>query len=167
MTEPVIFIDAGVFLGMHHRDVEVRAHCLAFFHRQQACDRVRMNYEQIGVCDAIIWRQSRRVQDAYYPFMDRLHSDMPLQRGGYTFEEMRLALAQPELQDLRPEQALLAGQVLRSEGLLFTRDPALRRLGCLRAHLMEPEAPAHNAGFAAPLQALYEASRVFVYADEH
>lgn len=72
-------VDATVFLGMHHRDDELRRRSLglfcSFFTR-----KVRMNYEQVGICDAVIWQQSREVQDLYYPFMDRLHTDMKILR---------------------------------------------------------------------------------------
>jgi hypothetical protein len=73
MRERTIFVDASVFLGMHHRDESVRNHSLWFFRHQYAA-AVKMNYEQVGICDAVIWQESREVQDLYYPFMDRLHT---------------------------------------------------------------------------------------------
>lgn len=167
MTEPLVFIDAGAFLGMHNGDAEIRERCLAFFRQRLASDRVRMNYEQIGICDAVIWRLSREVQDAYYPFMDRLHTDMAIQRMGYDFDDLHMALS-PELHGLRPEQALLAAQTMRSDSWLFTHDPALCRLAGLRGRLFEPAVPrSAEAAFPGPLQPLYETSRCFVYADEH
>jgi predicted nucleic acid-binding protein len=166
LTEPTIFVDASVFLGMHHRDVETRDRCLTFFRRHLASDRVIMNYEQIGICDAVIWRQNRQVQDAYYPFMDRLHSDMAVQRSGYVFEDICLAREERELRGLRAEQALLAAQVLRTGGSLATRDPVLRRLLCLRTCLFDLATAASATSFPAELETLYESSRCYLHTDE-
>lgn len=162
MADQPHFVDATVFLGMHHRDDAVRDRSLAYF-RDRYVAEVWMNYEQIGICDAVIWRQRREVQDLYYPFMDRLHSDMQIVRLGYRRPELELALGNPELRDLAPEQALLAGQVLARGGLLATHDAALRALPCLRDRLWDFAAGGRTADFPAELQALYEVSRVFVY----
>jgi predicted nucleic acid-binding protein len=165
MVEGAPFIDAGVFLGMHHEDELTRRRSLAFF-RGHVDAEARMNFEQIGICDAIIWQKSRKVQDLYYPFMDRLHSDMRILREGYTFREIDLALSHHELKGLLPEQALLAAQVLHRGVALFTHDPALRRLPCLRSHLGDFEALDPRAAFPPELEALYEPSRSFVHTAE-
>jgi hypothetical protein len=123
-----------------------------------------MNFEQVGICDAVIWRQRREVQDAYYPFMDRLHSDMQIVREGYQMRELDLALGHPELKSLRPEQALLAAQVIAREGVLATHDPALHRLPCLRSRTWDFASAHQDAVFPEDLQALYEMSRAFVHA---
>jgi len=165
MIEDAPFIDAGVFLGMHHEDDRIRKRSLAFF-RSHFARQVRMNFEQIGICDAIVWRQSRQAQDLYYPFMDRLHSEMRILREGYAFREINLALDRRELRGLRPEQALLAGQALHREGVLFTHDPALRGLACLRSRLGNFDALDPRAAFPPDLQALYESSRSFIHTAE-
>jgi predicted nucleic acid-binding protein len=161
MRDRVPLVDASVFLGMHHRDDAIRQRSLAFFcsHYER---RVWMSYEQVGICDAVIWRQHRAIQDRYYPFMDRLHSDMAIVREGYRAEELGLAAEHPELRGLRTEQALLAAQVLARDGVLVSHDAALRGVPCLRARLWE-FAPS-PAAFPAELQGLYEESRVFVHA---
>jgi hypothetical protein len=162
MRDRVPVVDATVFLGMHHKDEVIRQRSLGFF-RSHYSDHVWMNYEQVGVCDAVIWRQDRAVQDQYYPFMDRLHSEMQIVRGGYRVEELDLALGHPELKSLRPEQALLAAQALARATVLVTHDPDLRAVPCMRPRLWDfPPAPA-SAQFPAELQALYERSRVFVH----
>lgn len=163
MPEPARFVDASVFLGMHHQDDVIRQRSLGFF-RSYFADQVRMNFEQVGICDAVIWRQSREVQDLYYPFMDRLHSDMQIVREGYSTRELNLAAGHRELQGLRPEQALLAAQVLAHEGVLATHDPALRRLPCVQSQLWDFASSPSHAAFPPELQALYETSRAFVHA---
>lgn len=166
MSEAVPFIDASVFLGMHHEDNLIRQRSLAFF-RSHYEQRARMNFEQVGICDAIIWRQPRRVQDVYYPFMDLLHSDMQILREGYAFREINLAVNDRQLQELRPEQALLAAQVLLSKGgLLFTHDPALLELPCLESRLGDFDSLSQRRAFPAELQGLYEASRAFILTDK-
>lgn len=90
-----IFIDATVFLGMHSSDETTRRACKGFF-VQRLNDRVCMSLEHVGMCDDVIWAQPRTVQDAYYPFMDVLHTDMKIDRRGYTRGD--LALAQDSLE---------------------------------------------------------------------
>ena len=164
MREPVPIADATVFLGMHHRDPELRRRSLDFF-RGHFDRRVRMSFEQIGICDAVIWQQPREIQDLYYPFMDRLHSDMEIVRGGYSARELALAAQHPELHGLAPEQALLAAQVLAEGGALATHDPELLRLSCVRSRLWDwgPAPSRPPAAFPPALEALYEASRGFVH----
>ncbi|VFR23826.1 hypothetical protein ANDA3_1226 [plant metagenome] len=165
MTDRPLFLDASFFLGMHDSDESHRQQSLAYFTRHLS-SQPRMNYEQIGICDAVIWQQDRKTQDRYYPFMDRLHSDMAIQRHGYAYDEIRLALQHPELQTLAPEQALLAGQVLHHQGWLATHDATLAALPCLQGRLWRAQTPLPASRFPEPLQALYEASRAFIHLAE-
>ena len=162
MSDRVIFVDAGVFLGMHHQDGELRQRSLAFF-RALYLQPVWMNYEQVGICDAVIWRQPRAVQDLYYPFMDRLHSDMRLLREGYRRRELELALATPALAELRPEQAVLAAQIVERDAVLATHDPRLRGLPQLRGRLWDFATADSSATFPPVLEALYVASCAFIH----
>ena len=95
--------------------------------------------------------------------MDLLHSDMAIQRKGYTYDEIDLALAHRELKTLPPEQALLVGQVLHSQGRLATHDAVLAGLQCLRGRLWQAEVAQEPPRFSDTLQTLYEASRAFIY----
>lgn len=161
MTDSPLFIDATFFLGMHDSDESLRSLSLGYF-TSHLSQRPCMNYEQIGICDAVIWLQSREIQDCYYPFMDRLHSDMAIQRRGYAYDEIRLALTHPELKKLTPNRALLAGQVLHTDGRLATHDAALAGLKCLHGRLWRMDVTQASSRFPEPLQTLYEASRPFV-----
>jgi Family of unknown function (DUF6190) len=156
-----VFLDATTFLGMHHVDATLRRRSLGLFTRMFH-GRVYMNYEQVGICDAVIWKQSRAVQDTYYPFMDLLHSVMAIVRGGYSRNDLVNALERPELRQLQPEQALQVAQVLGTNGWLATHDPALRALGCLEGKLWAFEEGEASA-FPPELQALYPPSTSFVY----
>lgn len=162
MGDRQIFVDATTFLGMHHVEATLRRRSLGLFTRMFR-ERVSMNYEQVGICDAVIWKQSRAVQDQYYPFMDLLHSVMAIERGGYSRNDLVGALERPELRQLQPEQALQVAQVLHINGWLATHDPVLRQLPCLEANLWDFEAGASSAGFPAELEALYAVSTAFVY----
>jgi len=162
MSERIPIVDATVFLGMHHRDEQIRRRSLGFFAAHFA-GRVRMSFEQVGICDAVIWQERREIQDLYYPFMDRLHSDMQIVREGYGAHELHLTLGHPRLRELRPEQGLLAAQVLASGGVLVTHDPALRELRCVQPRLWDFSAADPDAAFPPELQALYERSRAFVH----
>ncbi|WP_246288261.1 DUF6190 family protein [Achromobacter pestifer] len=157
-----MFIDASFFLGMHDRDETRRLRSLSYFTRNFS-SQPRMNFEQIGICDAVIWAQSRQVQDLYYPFMDRLHSDMAIQRSGYTYDDINAALSHPHLKQMDPEQALLVGQLFRRGGQLATHDPVLRTLDCLQGRLWRDDQDAAPVSFPSELQELYDASRAFVY----
>ncbi|EPX9597153.1 DUF6190 family protein [Pseudomonas aeruginosa] len=162
MTDSPLYIDATFFLGMHDSDEARRLQSLAYFTHNLSA-QPRMNYEQIGICDAVIWLQGREIQDHYYPFMDRLHSDMSIQRQGYAYDEIHLALTHPDLKGLAPERALLVGQVLHNNSRLATHDTALMALPCLQGRLWRKEAEQLLLRFPEPLHTLYEASSVFIH----
>jgi hypothetical protein len=150
---------------MHHEDDRIRQLSLRFF-RSQLRRPTRMNFEQIGICDAVVWRQQRTVQDAYYPFMDLLHSEMPIRRGGYSARELSMASTEPQLRGLRTDRALLAAQVLCSESPFFTHDPSLMSLQCLQPFLMSWESIDLHESFGQWLEELYVISRALVFTDE-
>lgn len=125
-----------------------------------------MNHEQIGICDAVIWKASREIQDMYYPFMDRLHTDMAIDRAGYGYRDIAHALDHPQLAALRPDRAFLVGQTLVNRGVLATHDPVLRALDCLQGSLWTASTDGPPSSFPPDLQALYDASRAFAYLQE-
>ncbi|MEX0732209.1 MAG: DUF6190 family protein [Aquisalimonadaceae bacterium] len=161
MTENADYIiDATTFMGMHSSDPLIRRRSLAFFHFAFNTKPL-MNLEQIGLCDALVWEQTRAVQDAYYPFMDRLHSDMRFMRAPYDYPEIRLALETPDLRHLPPPAALLAAQVLYRQTRIFTHDTALLALACLQPYLGDFDRllKAEFVAFPEPLDTLYQRSR--------
>ncbi|MEU0247455.1 DUF6190 family protein [Streptomyces sp. NPDC006235] len=119
-----VFIDATLFMGMHSSDQAVRRTCKRFFAGRLG-ESVTMSWEQVGRCDDLVWDYSRSVQDAYYPFMDNLHTDMAIERIGYGEDDTRRAFTAPELEGLPAHERLLLAQVLSHSGVLYTASPRL------------------------------------------
>ena len=124
MTGAVV-VDSFAFLGMHSIDETVRSSCKAFF-VQRVHNEIWMSLEHVGWCDDIIWQYSRAQQDAYYPFMDTLHSEMPIRRVGYEENDVITALTDPALTDVPMRERLLLGMVLHRSAILYTANPRLR-----------------------------------------
>lgn len=158
------FLDATLFLGMHDGDQARRARSLAFFTRRLG-EQVFMSLEQVGLCDHVIWARGREEQDAYYPFMDNLHTLMAIRRRGYDRADMALALGDARLARLPFRQACTLAQVMSHDGILHTHDPALLGRDELR-HWLADDADEAPLAFPEPLQALYEQSRRLVLALE-
>lgn len=117
-------VDAYGFLGMHHPQARVRRDWKSFFVRN--LDRpLLMNLEQVGVCDDLVWGTPREVQDAYYPFMDVLHTVAAVRRLPYTEADLNAATTEPDLDGLPVTQRLLVAFTRRHGALLTTRDPEL------------------------------------------
>lgn len=165
MRNTMPFIDASLFLGMHHGDRVIRTRSLDFFHGHFTIG-ARMNFEQIGICDSVIWRQPRETQDDYYPFMDVLHTDMTFVRQGYETRHLLTAYSDERLAHLRAEQKLLVAQVLAAEAKLYTHDPALRSLPCLAEHLGSFDESSAAGSFPTELENLYHRSKAFLLTDE-
>jgi len=117
-------IDATTFLGMHASDESIRRACKTFFARRLH-NEVLMSLEHVGWCDDVVWGHPRSVQDAYYPFMDTLHSEMAICRLGYDEADIQAALDSAELTDLPMRDRLLMGMVLRRGAVLHTASPRL------------------------------------------
>ncbi|MBV9139641.1 MAG: hypothetical protein JO115_01740 [Pseudonocardiales bacterium] len=118
-----VYVDAALFLGMHSTDESMRIACKSFF-AARLSDHVVMSWEQVGRCDDLVWRFPRAVQDAYYPFMDNLHTDMRIERRGYDAADLRVGLL-AELDGLAMHERLLAGMVLNRNGMLWSVSPRL------------------------------------------
>ncbi|MEY9214940.1 hypothetical protein NI17_017335 [Thermobifida halotolerans] len=119
-----VFVDAALFMGMHSRDAELRNACKRFF-ADRIDGRVVMSLEQVGRCDDLVWGYPREVQDAYYPFMDRLHTDMEIHRVGYDEKDVRAAWDDPRLHGLPAHERLAVAQALNRGGRLHTASPRL------------------------------------------
>lgn len=76
-------IDASIFLGMNSNDENIRISCKNFFIENINAE-ILMNFEQVGLCDHVIWSFPFELQCVYYPFMDLFHSTMPIKRLPYT-----------------------------------------------------------------------------------
>ena len=116
---------------------------------------VVMSWEQIGRCDDIVWSYARDIQDAYYPFMDVLHSTMPFHRAPYGADDLELALRDRRLAGLPPHEALTVAMAANRGTRLVTLSARLHERPALPV-LRPCDAPA--ADFPAPLATLYAAS---------
>jgi hypothetical protein len=154
---PEEIIDSTVFLGMHSRDESMRRHCKGFFVERLA-GRVTMSLEHVGRCDDLVWRYPRETQDAYYPFMDMLHTDMDIRRIGYTEEDIRVALSDERLVYLPVHERLLLGMTIRRDAVLHTASPRLRHRTDLPVRAVTGDRA--ELSFPDTLERLYAESRV-------
>jgi len=118
------FIDASVFLGMHSKDEQVRVMCKNYF-VQRLTEEIGMSLEQVGKCDDVVWQIPRERQDAYYPFMDNLHTIMAIQRVPYNERDVQEAMFHQRLYSLDFSDRLTVGMALARGGVLYTLNPKL------------------------------------------
>jgi hypothetical protein len=147
-------IDATVFMGMHARDDVTRRTC-AMFMADRFDAGVTMSWEQIGRCDDIVWSYARDVQDAYYPFMDVLHSTMAFTRQPYGAADLELALRDDRLAGLPLHEALTVAMAANRGTCLVTLSDRLHERGGLP---VRRPCGTPGADFPAPVARLYAAS---------
>jgi hypothetical protein len=143
------FFDASVFLGMNSGDEQIRKDCKNFF--ASRFNRVVLtSLDQVGRCDDVIWGYSRELQDAYYPFMDQLHSVMRILRQEFTEADLNRALDDRRLHGLPIGDRLLLGKVIEAGGYLYTVRPQLTSRQdlpvCKPDHAPEMDFPGDLAG---------------------
>ncbi|MFE9534900.1 DUF6190 family protein [Streptomyces sp. NPDC006691] len=152
------YADAALFLGMNSADDEVRRACKAFF-VARCSGHLVMSLEQVGRCDDVIWGYSRELQDAYYPFMDHLHTVMDIERVGYDEADVRRGTEADAPDHLPMHERLLLGMVHNREGLLHTVSERLLGHGALPVRAPDPVVGPEPA-FPEPLEVLYRQSLV-------
>jgi Family of unknown function (DUF6190) len=145
------FVDAFTFVGMHSSNESRRLSCKRFF-VERLTRGVAMSLEHVGACDDVIWQRPREEQDAYYPFMDNLHTLMPISRRPYGAEDLRFALDSPLVKELPMSSRLLVAMVVNGRGILRTADPALFRRTYLPVRALDQGG---EVVFPKPLEALY------------
>jgi hypothetical protein len=121
------FVDASLFLGMNCTDESLRIACKNFF-VDRFYGTLAMSDDQAGYCDRIIWTYSRTLQDIYYPFMDRLRTDMTIQSMEYIEADIEAAQNLNERSDLKLSQKLTLGMAIARGGTLYTIDSAIYRV---------------------------------------
>jgi Family of unknown function (DUF6190) len=112
-------IDSSLFLGMHSTNEEIRISCKNYF-----VDRLQtsigMSLEHVGGCDNIIWLYPREMQDAYYPFMDILHTIMQICRLPYYENVIKLSLEDLQLQSLPMYDRLLVAFAKSAKKVIYS-----------------------------------------------
>jgi hypothetical protein len=157
LSPTTTFADASLFMGMHSSLEATRIACKNFF-VQRIGKRLIMTLDQVGLCDDIVWRKSRHLQDLYYPFMDQLHSLLAAERVPYSRTDIRRAHDDPRTRHLDGLRALLIARVCNDQGVLYTADPVL---------LNRPDLPVQACGVSAerafpePIEAAYQMSLAF------
>jgi len=146
------YIDASVFLGMHSTDEKTRVACKNYF-VNRLNDKIGMSLEQVGECDDVIWQYSREEQDAYYPFMDNLHTVMDIRRVAYDERDIQEATNNPKLQELSITDRLTAGMAIAKGAELYSVNPKL--VG--RDYVRSPEA-GKELSFPLELEEMYQKS---------
>jgi hypothetical protein len=148
------FIDSSLFLGMHSAVEATRRACKGFF-VERLQGSVTMSLEHVGRCDDVVWRHGRQVQDAYYPFMDNLHTDMRIVRRGYQEEDLRLALSSARLEGLQLYDRLLLAMVINQGGTLYSVSQRLVERTDLP---VRPPPSSPEEAFPGELERLYQTS---------
>jgi hypothetical protein len=153
------FVDATVFLGMNSTDPVVRDSCASFF-VDRLDSTVAISLEQVGKCDDVVWGYSRQIQDAYYPFMDNLHTELRFDRLGY--EERDIAEAHADTRaGLTVTDKLQLAMVANRGGTLYTLNPRL--LAAPTAPVRRPaDRSDSRTSFPAALEVLYRDSLVLL-----
>lgn len=147
------FVDATTFLGMHSVDEADRLACVSFFAARMDTG-LAMTLDEVGRCDDVIWGYTRAEQDAYYPFMDNLHTDARLVRLGYRTADVARSMDDGALAGLPVADRLLLAVVLNRSGTLHTLNPAL----LARADLPVRRPSISTANFPSTLDELYRTS---------
>ncbi|HLD56728.1 MAG TPA: DUF6190 family protein [archaeon] len=120
------FVDHSVFLGMHSKDEKTRIACKNFFvSRLKNKKKIWMSFEQVGKCDDMIWSLPRKKQDAYYPFMDNLHTVMKIDRIPYSKSDIDITLNKKDLEYIDFLQRLTVGMAISRKGVLYTTNQTL------------------------------------------
>ncbi|MEU2119006.1 DUF6190 family protein [Streptomyces sp. NPDC016459] len=172
-ARPVVFVDATLFMGMHSKDDAVRLAAKAFFAGRLAAGDaggVVMSWEQVGRCDDLVWGYERGVQDEYYPFMDVLHTDLAIERAGYTEDDIRRACTTPAFDGLPTHERLLLAQVVGRGGVLHTASPRLTGKADLPVVPIVPDGShgtVAEASFPPYLEDLYQRSLVLTVVSEN
>ncbi len=156
-----LFVDAALFLGMHSADDALRIRSKNFFVNHLDCDLSRngslcISLEQVGLCDDVIWRHARAEQDAYYPFMDCLHTHMQMQRLPVNAADVECALHDSTLSGFDMPERLMLAKVILARGQLYTLRGLLLAAAPALPIFLPPDSV--EQAFPAPLEAQYQTS---------
>jgi hypothetical protein len=151
------FVHSSVFLGMHAAEESLRRSCKAFFIRALSCPLV-MSFEEVARCDDVVWSKPRCVQDAYYPFMDYLQSELFIRRLRLCQGDVDVAGTDHRLVGLPDGDRFGVAMVIRAGTTMVSADPRLLRTADLP--VTAPVPLGEELRFPGDLEDLYRRSRV-------
>lgn len=144
-------------MGMNSSDDKVRIACKNFFIESlENKEKLHMSLESVGMCDDIVWGYEREVQDSYYPFMDKLHTVMDVERIAYGEEDI---LGINSNSNLSITDILTINQSLK--GILYTLNKKI--LSSDKENIMSPEMSNEELVFPDGLEEDYQTSLVLRY----
>lgn len=120
------YVDASVFLGIHNIDDKIRIACKNYFvQKLKNNETIGMSFEQMGKCTDIIWHCSELEQGKYYPFMDKLNTELKIRQSSYNEKDIQMSETNHILKDLRIIDRLKIGMVINRGGVIYTVNPYL------------------------------------------
>jgi hypothetical protein len=160
-------------MGMHSIDKITRNQSLSIMSKLFS-KGIYMNLEQVGMCDEYVWRYSRNIQDDYYPFMDVLHTEMDINRIGYSNADIARFNKDKQISDIKlsVRSALLVAQIINNNAVLYTHDKTIVSLGYFSEYLgvFPSETYNHNPPsqkkintFSPNLDQLYDNSKSLIF----
>ena len=152
------FIDATVFLGMHSKNESVRIACKNFF-IQRFKKPIFMSLENVGFCDDVVWQYDSSVQNAYYPFLDLIHTIVNIKRISYDKKDFDILRYKTIPSNLNFSQKLTLSMVLSRKGTLFTFDKDLLKLNLKT--IRTPPKQNKELVFPDPIEKIYQKSLLF------
>ena len=145
------FIDASVFLGVNSKDEKIRIACKSFFVKR--LDKtIWMCLEQVGICDDTVWHFTREEQDAYYPYMDNLHTIMDIRRIPYNEKDLK---AGNKIKKIGLTEKLALSMAISRKGVLYTVD---RKILSLKMKCTKTPEFSEELEFPPELEKLYKNS---------
>jgi hypothetical protein len=84
-----VCIDATFFLGLNSANEPERIATKNFLVEHLDC-KLYMSYEQVGICDNLIWSYDHYKQNLYFPFMDYFMAEAKMIRKPYSEQTFQL-----------------------------------------------------------------------------
>ena len=158
-----IFVDHSIFLGMNAEDDVTRIASKNFF-VDRSKDSIHMSFEDIAYCDHVVWGKEQALQDAYYPFMDNVHTDLSIVRLPYNRGVLDQFSKKEFNEKLTMQENLLLSMVDVHGGILYTLK---NTLGDISDSVIVPDLyTAEEKTFNRELEQHYQSSLVLRFIKE-
>jgi len=152
-----IGIDATVFLGLHSKNEAQRIATKNFFVNNLASEMF-ITYEQIAICDTVIWSFNHEIQSRYYPFMDHLHTVVPFKRIAYSRLTFTLL---PKESQFNFTDLLTYASSVEYQYRLFTWNQRLLQSKTMKCEEMNVLEMNNELLFPTEIELLYQQSLIF------